>query len=173
MPTQLVRKATTERAILDATLALYLERSDSEPSLDDVADRAGVAKSTVLYHFQSRMGLLEALAGRMYGEAVERGLPLDQYEDARAFVRASLLDATRPTTRVFQQINDQLLYANRGPGLGRGMRSIVSALEQLGITEGLAVKAAATQMVARRIAFGDMGESDIEPFLDELFGPRP
>jgi AcrR family transcriptional regulator len=168
VPTQLVRRATTERAILDAALSLYLERSSPEPSLDDVAERAGVAKSTVLYHFQSRMGQLEGLASRLYEEMGARVGPLDRYADARAFLRAFLFDALEPTTRVFQQIGDQLLYATRGTGLGRGVRSLINALETFGVTDRVLVVAAATQMVARQLAFGHMVEDEIDPFLDDL-----
>jgi hypothetical protein len=94
--------------------------------------------------------------------------PLDRYADARAFLRAFLFDALEPTTRVFQQIGDQLLYATRGTGLGRGVRSLINALETFGVTDRVLVVAAATQMVARQLAFGHMVEDEIDPFLDDL-----
>ena len=61
---QTARRATTERtrtAILDAGLDLGREKLTVEIVLGDIADRAGVSVQTVLRHFGSREGLLDAL----------------------------------------------------------------------------------------------------------------
>ncbi|MEW5853654.1 MAG: helix-turn-helix domain-containing protein [Myxococcota bacterium] len=50
----------TRRQILDATVALHLERLVSEVGLDHIAERAGVSVQTVLRHFGSRAELIEA-----------------------------------------------------------------------------------------------------------------
>lgn len=50
----------TRTRILDATVALHGERLASGIALDDVAGRAGVSVQTVLRHFGSRAGLVDA-----------------------------------------------------------------------------------------------------------------
>ena len=55
----------TRAAVLDAVIALHTERLSSDISLADVAERAGVSVQTVLRHFGSREGLVDA--------ALERG----------------------------------------------------------------------------------------------------
>ncbi|WP_454051711.1 TetR/AcrR family transcriptional regulator [Cellulomonas sp. Marseille-Q8402] len=51
----------TRRAIIDATVALIADRGFSATSVDDIADRAGVAKGSVYYNFGSKGALFEAV----------------------------------------------------------------------------------------------------------------
>ncbi len=166
MVTQLERRTETRQAILDATLTLFVELEGSEPSLDAVAERAGVAKSTVLYHFQSRLGLLDALAERLSHEMGARLGPLEQHEDAAAFVRAFLRDGRSPSVRVFHQVSDHLQHAR---GLGRGLYQLSDALQMLGVTDRPLVVAAAAMTMARHVAFGQVDDATLEAFVDDLF----
>src|SRR6476659_5706569 len=50
----------TRRRILDAVVTLHAERPAAAIALDHVAERAGVSVQTVLRHFGSRVGLVEA-----------------------------------------------------------------------------------------------------------------
>ena len=50
----------TRRAILDAAERLFLEQGSFELPLEEVADEAGVTTRTVLRHFGTREGLIEA-----------------------------------------------------------------------------------------------------------------
>lgn len=50
----------TRTRVLDATVALHAERLSADIALDDVAGRAGVSVQTVLRHFGSRAGLVDA-----------------------------------------------------------------------------------------------------------------
>ena len=67
----------TRRRILDASVDLHGERLVADISLDDIAERAGVSVQTVLRHFGSRAGLVEAAvehaAGRGRGGAAGSG----------------------------------------------------------------------------------------------------
>lgn len=56
-----VQQADTRRRIIDAAIALYLERGVSSTTMQDVARRADVAPGTVANHFGSR----EALANEV------------------------------------------------------------------------------------------------------------
>lgn len=169
MPTQLQRRTETQGAILDSILGMYLDGEGAESSLSAVAERAGVAKSTVLYHFHSRLGLLEALADRLWREMGQRLSPIDQFPDPRAFVGAFLRQGREPTVRVFWEVGDQLMYASRGRGVGRGLQAMVDALEHLGVTERRTAIAAAALHMGREITFRHYDDSAIEAILDELF----
>lgn len=167
MATQRERRDATRGAIVDAALSLYLEHDSIEPSLDAVAERAGVAKATVLYHFESRLGLLRAVAARLYGEIVERLSPLDRHADAASWIRAYLREGLHPTARVFQQVSDVLSYEG-GSGIGRGLRSIADSVDALGVHEGTLVVAGATLSMMRQVVFGRVDAAGIDAFVDEL-----
>ena len=57
----MARITGTRRAILDAALALAAERGISGTTMDDVAERAGVAKGSLYYNFSSKDKLFEGL----------------------------------------------------------------------------------------------------------------
>ncbi len=58
-------RETSQDAILDAAQAVVLERGASHVTLDAVAERAGLSKGGVLYHFQNKEAMLAALVERM------------------------------------------------------------------------------------------------------------
>jgi AcrR family transcriptional regulator len=61
------RQATRKR-ILDAALALFLEQGYAATSVDEIAERADVARRTLFNHFLRKQDLLAAWAGeRRYG----------------------------------------------------------------------------------------------------------
>jgi AcrR family transcriptional regulator len=51
-------------ALLDAAAALLVEKGVAATSVEDIAERAGVAKSTFYHYFQDRAAMLEALRKR-------------------------------------------------------------------------------------------------------------
>jgi AcrR family transcriptional regulator len=51
----------TRRAIIEATVALIADRGFSATSVDDIAERAGVAKGSVYYNFGSKGALFETV----------------------------------------------------------------------------------------------------------------
>jgi len=57
--------AETRARVLDAVVALHERRVSSDISLGDIATEAGVSVQTVLRHFGSRDGLLEAALERV------------------------------------------------------------------------------------------------------------
>lgn len=50
--------------LLDAAAALFVEKSVAGTSIDDIVERAGVAKGTFYHYFQDRAAMLEALRKR-------------------------------------------------------------------------------------------------------------
>jgi len=57
----MARETGSKRAILDAALDLAAEQGISGTSMDDVAQRAGVAKGTLYYNFASKDKIFEGL----------------------------------------------------------------------------------------------------------------
>jgi len=51
-------------SLLDAAAALFVEKGIMATSIEDIAERAGVAKSTFYHYFHDRAAMLEALRGR-------------------------------------------------------------------------------------------------------------
>ena len=88
----------TRLRILDAAEASFDRGPLAAVRIDDVARRAGVSRSTVYQLFDSRRGLLVALAGR-YREAAEfeRLIEASMHPDARE----SLRRAQRESVRMF------------------------------------------------------------------------
>jgi len=59
-PTPHPRSATLDR-LFEAAVELLGERGYSGATIDDIVERAGVAKGTVYYHFRSKSELVAAL----------------------------------------------------------------------------------------------------------------
>lgn len=55
------RSEATKRRLFDAAMELIGERGFTDASVDDIVERAGVAKGTVYYHFVGKAELVEAL----------------------------------------------------------------------------------------------------------------
>src|SRR5690349_20516024 len=51
-------------SLLDAAAALFVEKGIAATSIEDIAERAGVAKSTFYHYFHDRAAMLEALRKR-------------------------------------------------------------------------------------------------------------
>jgi AcrR family transcriptional regulator len=60
--TQAQRSAASTQTLLDATIGLIAERGVDGFSIADVADRAGVSRGLPTHHFETRDGLLLAVA---------------------------------------------------------------------------------------------------------------
>lgn len=105
--------ARTERAILNATVALWRERSLDEVTLEQIAERAGVSARTVIRRFGSRDGAIAAcIESDMAGIEMERSraregdvegaleVLLAHYEkDGDAVLRTLLLEEKIPAAR--------------------------------------------------------------------------
>lgn len=63
------RRQATRRELMACARALFGERSYSAVTLADIAGAAGVTRQTVYSHFDSKLGLVRALAEPMLAEA--------------------------------------------------------------------------------------------------------
>lgn len=55
------RSEATKKRLFDAAMELIGERGFTDASVDEIVERAGVAKGTVYYHFAGKAELVEAL----------------------------------------------------------------------------------------------------------------
>lgn len=92
------------RAILDATLQLYLEKGYSGTSTDEVAARSSVSKQTIYRHFSDKDDLVREALQRLITAAEEQGAEAfdtlaesnDLENDLRAFARQHIFDVIQP-----------------------------------------------------------------------------
>ncbi len=61
---RVARRQGTREAIMDAATELFAARGVTSTSIDDIAERAGIAKGSIYYNFESKAGLVEAIMGR-------------------------------------------------------------------------------------------------------------
>jgi AcrR family transcriptional regulator len=73
--------AVTRERILDVATEHFLERFYDEVTLAGIAKQAGVSQQTVINHFGSKEGLLEAVADRLGPEAYRRANASDPVEN--------------------------------------------------------------------------------------------
>src|SRR3954466_3858373 len=102
--TQTARAEATERtrkAILDAAIGRF-HRGEFETNLDAIADEAGVATRTILRHFGSKEGLVEAaIAAGPAAVRAERRAPAG---DVQAFVRALVRHYEKDGDRILRML---------------------------------------------------------------------
>src|SRR6266498_1706500 len=88
------RRADTRQRLYEAAVDLVAEQGFSATTVDDIAERAGVAKGTVYYNFASKTALFEELLRHGIGlltdafRAAVAGLP--PREAVAALVRTQL-----------------------------------------------------------------------------------
>jgi AcrR family transcriptional regulator len=66
------RSDATKKKLFDAAMELIGERGFTDASVDEIVDRAGVAKGTVYYHFTGKAELVEALIEDRLSPLAER-----------------------------------------------------------------------------------------------------
>lgn len=96
------RKPVARDAVLDAFEALLIEVGERAATLDAVAQRAGVSKGGLLYHFPNKEALIGALLERLERLAAEDAQAMAQAEEGAAayFIKSSVW-ADSPLDRVF------------------------------------------------------------------------
>jgi AcrR family transcriptional regulator len=154
------RSARTRQAILDATRELLAEGGVRHLTIEGVAARAGVAKTTIYRRWRSKQEL--ALAVLM--DMVDRMATVPDLGDTRSELVAFVEDA-------IEVFGSTLM--------GRVMQGIVSDLAaDAGMAEAFRARAvAARQAEARRLVERGVGRGDLRPGTDPelvhelLFGP--
>ena len=154
----LSRAERVREQVLDATVALVAEVGVERTSIDEVASRSGVAKSTIYRHFPSKQVLvIEAVhtcmsiptvtdSGSLRDDLIScfSGMTRATYEGKLGSMQLSLMDA-----------------AQRDPELGRLLRAQTDQKRRF-----------ATAVLERAVAAGDLrADVDIELTVTPLSGP--
>lgn len=113
----------TRTRIIDACVALHGERRVSDIGLEDISGRAGVTVQTLLRHFGSRAGLLDAVSERFEKVVVdERRTPVgDVHEAVRVIVDHYEQRGDQVMLMLAQEGHEQLMHriTERGRTLHR------------------------------------------------------
>jgi TetR/AcrR family transcriptional regulator len=112
----MARATGTKRAILDATLELAATKGISGTTMDEVAERAGVAKGSLYYNFSSKGRLFEELLQEGVGALAEtlRAASVGLHGSAalEALVRA-LLDRIAANTALSKLMVAEIFRTDR------------------------------------------------------------
>ncbi len=123
--------ARTREAILDGALAVWSR--DRTATLADVAEAAGVHRSTVHRSFADRAGLVDALVRRCVDEIAEATRAAD-------LERGSATAAVRRTTTALFHVGDRIRFLYDDPETAR--HPAMSALDDAASPLGRAVRRA-------------------------------
>jgi AcrR family transcriptional regulator len=135
------RGVRTEEAIVGATLRLLAIRGIQGTSLDLVADEVGIAKSSILWHFGSKEGLLLRVAEHAF-EAIARGpaqriLALPTIEEREAAMWAFFAETVRERPAMRRLVLYLIFECTEGrPELRARLQQLYRAAREL-VAEGL------------------------------------
>jgi AcrR family transcriptional regulator len=142
MPRERYRKSDVSRErILEAATELFAARGYAGAGVDRLAERSGIAKTAIYYHFGNKEGLLAAVLERASTEWIEgiqqaarqAGDPLGRLQRALAGMRAML--EQRPwILKLFQILT--LEVADEKPEIRATLHGIVRRARQA-ITDGM------------------------------------
>jgi AcrR family transcriptional regulator len=153
------RSARADRAILDAALAAFIEHGFDGMSIEGVAERAGVGKTTIYRRWASKEELVAAAVGTLVREVA--------VPDTGS-VRDDVLVLVRQLVRLFRS-------GEAGGALPRMVGEVASgsALGRAYVEQViLPRRRMAAEAVRRGIARGELREDlDVELAIDQLLGP--
>jgi AcrR family transcriptional regulator len=156
----LVTRAQTEQAILDATRELLAERGVHQLTIEGVAARSGVAKTTIYRRFRSKDELALAVLLQMVEQIVEVPDVGDVRAELIGFVDGAV-KILRDTLmgRVMQGLASDLAT---DPELGRSFRERIVAFRV----------AEVRRVLGRAVERGELRpDVDVELVHELLFGP--
>ncbi|MFC4224051.1 TetR/AcrR family transcriptional regulator [Lysinibacter cavernae] len=112
----MARSTGTKRAILDAALELAASRGITGTTMDEVAERAGVAKGSLYYNFSSKDKLFEALlndGAHLLAERLNEAKGELRGWDAMRAIIAALLDSIQGNVPLAKLIAGEVFRTDR------------------------------------------------------------
>jgi AcrR family transcriptional regulator len=170
------QKADTRRRLLEAAAETFLATGPHNTPLEAVAERAGVSKATLFFHFGNRVELLDRVAGHLYRRVFPSTVDAGAGErsDLATFVTSYLARQEEPEARLIWQIGD-IIGDERPERLDAGYWHLVQEIEQRLRDAGLSdrgaqararVLAPALMLVARRSTQGLTTPEELSAFAD-------
>jgi AcrR family transcriptional regulator len=101
---------------MDAATELFAARGVTSTSIDEVAEKAGIAKGSIYYNFDSKAGLVEAILARsseLLGEAMAAAVQGRSGRELQASVVRELLDLLRAHPNAAQVMVTELFRTER------------------------------------------------------------
>ncbi|WP_367137593.1 TetR/AcrR family transcriptional regulator [Saccharothrix sp. HUAS TT1] len=145
---------TSQRAVLDAALALVEEAGLDGVTISALIARSGVSNGSVYHHFGSRAGLFAVLYGESYAHCVGAVVPALDLDDVEGVVRGV--------------VSRYLEWVAANPGRARFLYAAPSTADP-------AVKAAVFEPVARwfaaRMAAGELRRVPLWALDPVVMGP--
>ncbi len=124
-----------EKALKDAAMQLFLERGIEGVSIDDITQRAGVAKGSFYRYFRDKTALVESLMAparaEMEAALEECSRMLGEAADRESMFRAYRVVGSAVITLVLEHPEVARLYLQESRGPGVGARAPVRALSEL------------------------------------------
>lgn len=112
----MARTTTTKRQILDAALELAATKGITGTTMDEVAERAGVAKGSLYYNFSSKDLLFEALLKERVGalaESLRRAKGERRGQEAIEALVAELLDVIAANSALAKLMAAEIFRTDR------------------------------------------------------------
>lgn len=110
------RRQGTRELIMDAAVDLFAARGVTSTSIDDIAEKAGIAKGSIYYNFESKAGLVEAvmaLSGGLLASTLAVAASGRSGADLRAAVVRALLLLIRDHKSAAQVMVSELFRTER------------------------------------------------------------
>lgn len=129
-------RSGTRTRIQDVALDLFTERGYNATSLREIAERLGVTKAALYYHFKSKEEIVESMVAdhvAMVGELLDWGAGIARTpEGRREFLRRYAEDIHserhRDVVRFFQQNQPAIKHTPSGHSLHHCLRSVIDLL---------------------------------------------
>ncbi|MEO0574423.1 MAG: TetR/AcrR family transcriptional regulator [Pseudomonadota bacterium] len=171
MPTQEQRRTTTKNGIIAAAFETFKTHGGVDVSLESIADRAGVTKGSIHYHFGNRAGLMTAVALWLF-TAIEERIASQikasgRRRTASLYVTHLLAEQASPAGRVLFTIGDAL-EQQAGLGEVNPYHYLCDKLRHLGVTGSVEVMAAAVMQLGRQLAYGEANKDHIDTMVKSL-----
>jgi len=151
-PTPEARRAD----LLDAAERCFAERGYHATTVDAIAERAGVSKGAVYWHFESKREVFTALIDRLVGDVQPRWRELAAGASARTALRG-MLEAgpglAKPSIALADASLEYMAEASRDPALSRRLGAQLRS--------GLDIVA---ELIRRGIAAGEFREVDADAY---------
>jgi AcrR family transcriptional regulator len=168
------QKAETRRRLLEAASDVLIERGVSDASMEEIADRAGVSKATLFFHFGSRMDLLAKVSGYLYLLVFPSDGNEEPRTDLAGFLRTYLDNQHRAEVRLIWELGD--LIARTHPDRldaaywhlagEMEMRLVEGGVERDAAHDRAQVLTPALMLVAQRAARDLTTDAEIASFVE-------
>ena len=160
-----MEKSSKHNKILDALQELLEDQEIQKISMNDIANRAGIGKSSIYYYFPSKDAIIDSLIERDYKKSLETATSLAKEIEMSPFTRMSMIfQACRKSSTEFLSQNKTKIIGKNLSKSPQDQALIHQKYLKYIITE---LKPVLTEIMKQGIANGEM-EFDYPEQLAEI-----